>query len=65
MIDRFEITEEEYFHWVNTGEVSEDIIKLIAKNLIYKLPLDKYEWEIFGEDTERVYDKIRNYKDEY
>jgi len=64
-MDRFEITDREYKDWIDTGKVSGDIIQLIAKTLIYKLPLDKYEWEIFSQDTERVYNKIKNYKDEY
>jgi hypothetical protein len=65
MQDRFEIKDVEYKEWIDTGKVSEDIIKLIAKNIIYRLPLDKYEWEIFSHDTERINDKIKNYKDEY
>jgi hypothetical protein len=65
MEDRFEITGEEYSHWVNTGEVSEDIIKLIAKNIIYRLPLNRFEWAIFSHDTERINQKIKDYKDEY
>jgi hypothetical protein len=65
MKDRFEITGEEYSHWVNTGEVSEDIIKLIAKNIIYRLPLNRFEWAIFSHDTERINKKIKDYKDEY
>ena len=65
MKDRFEITDKEYKHWVDTGEVSEDIIKFIAKTIIYRLPLNKYEWAIFSHDTERINNKIKNYKDEY
>ena len=65
MEDRFKITKEEYSHWVDTGEVSEDIIKLIAKNIIYRLPLDRFEWAIFSHDTERINKKIKDYKDEY
>jgi len=65
MKDRFEITDKEYKHWVDTGEVSEDIIKFIAKTIIYRLPLNKYEWAIFSQDTEIINNKINNYKDEY
>ena len=65
MKDRFEITDKEYKHWVDTGEVSEDIIKFIAKTIIYRLPLNKYEWAIFSQETEIINNKINNYKDEY
>ena len=62
--NRFEITTEEYTHWIDTGECSEDIIEFIAKTVIYRLPLNKYEWAIFSHDTERVNKKIEEYKDE-
>ena len=65
MKDRFEITDKEYKHWADTGEVSEDIIKFIAKTIIYRLPLNKYEWAIFSYDTDIINNKIKNYKDEY
>jgi hypothetical protein len=65
MQDRFEIKDVEYKEWIDTGKVSEDIIKLIAKNIIYRLPLDKFEWAIFSHDTERINNKIKDYKDEY
>jgi len=65
MKDRFEITDKEYKDWVDTEEVSEDIVKFIAKTIIYRLPLNKYEWSIFSKDTERINNKIKNYKDEY
>jgi|TARA_B110000908_G_scaffold159106_1_gene200945 hypothetical protein len=65
MQDRFEITDKEYTAWKDTEEVSEDIIKLIAKTIIYRLPLHRYEWDIFSHDTERINNKIKNYKDEY
>jgi hypothetical protein len=65
MEDRFEITTKEYNDWIDSGHCSEDIIELIAKNIINRLPLDKYEWAIFSHDTERINNKIKEYKDEY
>ena len=47
------------------AETAEDIIKFIAKTIIYRLPLNKYEWAIFSQDTEIINNKINNYKDEY